>query len=535
MSTVAERLALSLKNAGVKYVFGVPGGPSLPYLEAMRRSGLDFILVKNEASAGIMATVCGQITGVPAVCHATFGPGATNLTTGVGCAYLDRVPLIAMTSEMSDSQLKRTVQMNIDQQALFKQITKWTTRLTPDNVEGTVKKALEISLSEVTGPVHVGLPADIAERPAEGDGSDIIICPKGPPKPLEKELENMKKVLQGYKKPLLAVGLSAARLRLQKNILRVVEKHNLPVVLTPMAKGIVPESHPNYIGVVFHALSHMLNPIVNQADLIIGIGYDPVEFNYEDWMPEAPLLHIDTVKADVDNSIKVIGDVVGDLKYSIKELLTLEPAGNDWNLEEVKKNKEQLFSALRPNTKSFSPSAALDALRCEMSEDGIMTCDVGAHTHLIGQLWSTPRPGLQMMTNGWSSMGFGVPAAIGAKICLPETQVVCVCGDGGFLMMLGEIVTARRLQLDVTFVVFTDNKLTLIDVKQKRKNFENYGVTLYKGSLLESDKILGVPVLSAKNEKQMKKCLKNAFSIKGPVVIEASINGSIYKELISRR
>ena len=163
MSTIAEQVARALAEAGVRFVFGLPGGPSIPYMEALRREGIEFVLVANEASAGFMADVSARLTGVPGVCHATFGPGATNLATGVGCAYLDRSPVIALTSELSDAMRDRTTQMGIDHQALYAPITKWTTRLQKLGARETIRRAILTARSEVPGPVHVGLPADLAD------------------------------------------------------------------------------------------------------------------------------------------------------------------------------------------------------------------------------------------------------------------------------------------------------------------------------------------------------------------------------------
>jgi len=164
MATLAEQLIKSLRALGVKYVFGIPGGPSIPYMEAMRNNGIEFILVSNEQSAAIMADVSARLTGIPGVCHATFGPGATNLSTGVAGALLDRSPVIALTTEVKDKDINRKVQMNIDHQALYRPITKWTVRLSRDNFKYAIRKAFETAASEVPGPVHIGLPSNIDDE-----------------------------------------------------------------------------------------------------------------------------------------------------------------------------------------------------------------------------------------------------------------------------------------------------------------------------------------------------------------------------------
>ena len=535
MPTVAQKLVGALRDVGIRYVFGVPGGPWIPYMEAMRNGGIEFVLVANEASGGIMADVCARITGVPGACHGTFGPGATNLSTGVGCAYLDRSPLLALTSEQSEAMLRRTTQMNIDHQALFAPITKWTTRLTRDAVAETIGRAVQVAMAEVPGPVHIGVPADLAGMTVPEGSTAGSLVPYAPPPPDGAVLEKAGELFRAARRPLFAVGLTAARMRLNKELAEVVQRHTVPVVLTPMAKGMVPENHPCYAGVLFHALSDHVAKTYRDADCVIGIGYDPVEFNYEEWMPDVPLIHLDTSPADIDKDYDLACDVVGDLRQSLSYLADMAPVETAWDLDALARNREVMFESLMPGPGSFGPRAALAVLREILPQDGIMTCDVGAHTHLIGQQWPTPAPGLQIMTNGWSSMGFGVPAAIAAKLCLPERAVACVSGDGGFSMMAGEMITARRLGLKVVFVVLADRGLSLIHVKQERSGYEHYGARLSDGDLFASDHLFGVPVFTVTDGGGMREALKEAFSSEGPCIIEAVIDGGEYGELVARR
>ncbi len=533
MANLVEQFIKSLKALGVKFVFGIPGGPSIPFLEAMRKHGIEFVLVSNEQSAGMMADVCGRLTGVPGVCHGTFGPGATNLSTGVGGALLDRSPLIALTTEVKDEDIGRRVQMNIDHQALYQPITKWTTRLSGENFQETISNAFGIATAEVPGPVHIGLPANI-----DGEIGNFPIIDH-----FEKEmvpfpdsilLEEAKKVLEKAKKPLLAVGLTAARHGVHPLIREFVNKNNIPVVLTPMAKGVLSENHPCYAGVIFHAQSDVVASVYRKADLIIGLGYDSIEFNYEAWIPDVPLIHIDTEPVDIPPEYQVVSNITGDLRESVTYLNTLNLPTYEWDLQEIKENKEKVYQMLKPQTKTFTPSDLFIVLQEEMPKDGILTADVGAHLHLLGQLWKVQEPNRFIMTNGWSSMGFGIPSAIGAKLCKPESTVVCVTGDGGFLMNCGELLTARRLGINVVILVLCDHNLSLIEVKQDWKQVAQYGTGLYEGEYFAADQFLGVPILKVTDEREARDALQKAFSMAGPVIIEAVVDGSGYKNLITR-
>lgn len=540
MSTVAEVFAHTLKEIGIRYVFGVPSGNMIDYIEALcKEEGIDFILVGNETTAAFMAGVCGRLTGVPGACFATFGPGATNLSTGVGGAQLDRFPLLAFTDEMPDDLLKRTVQMNINHQQLFFPITKWTTRLNRNNIEEIILKGAGIATDDTPGAVHIGIPAGIGRNPVMEARSDVdyLRLEKKRWSPLvADQIAKVEKLIIKSKKPVFAVGLSAVRAQVSDQLIALAEKFQAPVVLTPMAKGLFPESHPLYAGVFFHALSNQVAKVYSQADLVIGVGYDPVEFNYEDWMPEVPLIHIDKVEADVaSGQIPEVVNVVGAVDVAMNELLKLDLDTKDWGVEFLETNKQQIFKKLTPENDSFGPLAVVTHLREALPDDGILTVDVGAHLHLVGQQWRTPKPEKLLMTNGWSSMGFAIPAALAAKLCNPGLPVVALMGDGGFLMTVGELAIAKRLNLNIVFVVIYDDSLSLISIKQNKKHFDrSYGTDLNVLEGEPTNHYFGVPVVRVTNSNEYRSALKKAFAADGPLVIEAVVSGKEYEELVLR-
>lgn len=318
-------------------------------------------------------------------------------------------------------------------------------------------------------------------------------------------------------------------------LMEFLNKNNIPVVITPMAKGIIPESHPCYAGVLFHAQSSYAAAVYSRADLVIGLGYDSIEFNYEAWMPDVPLIHIDTEPVDIPPEYEVAGTVIGRIDRSLTYLTSLDLPGFTWDLEEIQANKARMFRALMPETKTFNPADAVGVLQQAMPKGSILTSDVGAHLHLLGQLWKTEESARLLMTNGWSTMGFGIPAAIGAKLCKPENTVVCVTGDGGFLMNCGELLMARRLGIHVVVIVFVDTDYSLIKVKQHWKQVVPYATQVCQGEYFAADKFLGVPVLPARDQGEMKRSLQKALGMSGPVIIEAAVDGAIYQNLIVSR
>jgi acetolactate synthase-1/2/3 large subunit len=529
--TVAEYIANQLFKIGVRFVFGLPGGPSIPYLEAFRSAGIEFILTSNEAAAGIMADVTARLTGIPGICHATFGPGATNISTGVGGALLDRSPLIVFTSEIDDLMINRTTQMNINHQKLFEPITKATFRMRADNAVEVMEAAMMICLDSYPGPVHIGLPSDIAGNEIEAITETV---PLSESNYFQNDIHKIISLLDKSRRPLLAIGLTAARLGIQNDLLTFIDNYRMPVVITPMAKGLIPEDHPCYAGVLFHSLSDFLEDIYEKTDLVIGLGYDPVEYNYESWIPDVPLVHFDTRETDLP-STGIVASYTGpsDEWFSILKNLNISSLIFEQTI--IRGIRDEMESVFMGFTNHFGPAAALKVLQDELPENTIITSDVGSHLHLIGQFWQTHGKSKIIMTNGWSGMGFGIPAALAAQIADREATVVCVTGDGGFLMMAGELITARRYNLPIIVVVFSDGELNLIKVKQSWQNLLPYGTLLYQGDLFGADTYLGIKVLRAWSLESMRKTIIEALAVNEPVIINAVIDPEDYKWLIVRR
>lgn len=555
----AELIVRMLQEARVRWVFGVPSGPVLPLIEALRRSEVEFVLTANETSAGFMATIVGQLTGVPGVCVATLGPGATNLSTGVGAAWLDRAPVLAITCNVPTEWLERRIQMRIDHHALFDPLTKASFGLRADNVASTLAAAISIACAEPPGPVHLDLPEDVgvasanevAATHAVGAGSPRpgphrttrVLSEGGQPAnqggetpPLQGTLadavaHHVEAALAKSRRPLLVTGLSFTRSKNAAALLRFVEKHHLPFVSTLHAKGFLPESHPNWAGVVGRARRTDVQAFVQRADLILAIGYDPIEINYEEWTGDTPVIHVNTEPADVSPAVNVVLNAATDLDEAIERLSELPPAANDWSQEEIGAHRRALDEALRPACEGLGPHQVLDLLRQKLPADGILAYDVGAHTHQIATQWRTDLPWTCLATNGWSSMGFGMPAAYAAKLVCPERAVVGVVGDGCFQMTVGELAMASRLNLAVPIVVLNDGWLGLMKVKQERKEYPVFG--MYLGDPAPSPPhYFGVPCRPARDLEELNAALDWGLNLNGPSVIEAFIDVEPYSQTV---
>ena len=528
----ADLIVATLKAAGIDRGFGIPSGNVLPLMEAMRKGGLDFVLTAHEGSAGFAADVTGRMTGAPGLCIATLGPGATNLATGVGNAWLDRSPMIAITCNLNTDQLGRRVQMWIDHHALFQPITKATLRLAPGRIGEMVTEAIRMAMSEPKGPVHLDLPEDVAlaptNEPRPAAARPAKIAPAS-----DADIKRAGELIVAAKRPIAVIGSSAMRIGDPALLRKVIERHNLPFATTTMAKGLIDEDHPRALGCIERSCRQVQRRFLRSADLIVGLGYDTVEVEYETWIDDVPLLQIDIEPVDIAPSVNLIHQAAGDLDASLARLAALPGATNTWSAQALADHRRAFQAALRPAAASFTAHAAIDAVRRALPRDGVLAFDVGAHTHQIAGQWTAHVPKSFLITNGWSSMGFGLPAAIAAKLARPELPVVCLIGDGCFQMTCGEVATAKRLGITLPIVVLDDKWLALIKVKQIRREFPLYGTELQEEDYREPPAhYFGVPAVGVASPEALEAAVTTALAAKGPTVIEAVVDSEHYLETV---
>jgi acetolactate synthase-1/2/3 large subunit len=528
--TNVELLVELLEQAGVRWVFGVPSGPVLPLIDALGRSAIRFVLTASETAAGFMAATIGHMTGIPGVCVATVGPGATNLTTGIGAAWLDRSPVIALTCNVASPWLERRIQMRIDHHGLFKPLTKATLPLQNGRIAATVNGALALALAEPPGPVHLDLPEDVAR--ADACETARPPCEKTPaasgiPDLSRLAAERIAAALATACRPLVATGLTFARSPAAGAVRRFIERQGLPFVTTMQAKGSLPENHPHWLGVIGRARRSDVQAFTDQADLIVAIGYDPVEINYEEWCGKTPILHLSSEAAEEGPGLSFLWNRACDLDRASEAIQGLPGHANGWSAALWQAQREKFDRALRPAGCGFSPQDVLDILRRQLPAEGILACDVGAHAHQIAAQWRTDHPRTFLATNGWSSMGSGMPAAYAAKLAAPAVPVVGIVGDGGFQMTVGELSLARRLNLPVPIIVLNDGWLGLMKIKQERRRQPPGEMRL--GDPPESPPhYFGVPCRAARSAADFQEALRWAFSLGGPSVIEAFVDGEAY-------
>ena len=535
MATCSQTIAKTLKELGIRRIFGLPGGEILDLIENCRKVGIEFILTRHESVAAFMADVTGQITGIPGVCLSTVGPGATNLVSGVANAYLDRSPVLVFTAQVSTSSQPYASHQFISLERLFEPVTKKVFTLTAQNSRAMVQEGFQIAKTGPKGPVYFCIPSDVGKMEEISAERDPLAPPTGSSsKPIdEKLISRMIEEIHKSRRPLVLLGIGIDPKRDTQTVRQFIKKNRFPVMATPKAKGIFPDPEPLYLGTTSGMMADdMMVERIKKADLVIGIGYDPVESD-KTWHKDISLISINDFSIAYKDYFPYM-EVVGDIKTVLSLLMKEDFSQHDGSKEDLKTFKGDLAKKLTPSKKplagTFSPYEIIQKTREALPQDAIVTTDVGAHKFLMGQGWKSYRPLTFLMSNGLSSMGYGLPAAMAAKLALPKAPVVCVTGDGGFLMMLQDLETAVRLKLPIIILVFCDDLLGLIDMVQKQRGYPQYGVGFKRVKFASVAKGFGAWGIKLRTLKELPEVFSSGFKSDRPTVIEISIDGSEYME-----
>lgn len=532
MGTCAEIIAAALIESGIKRVFGLPGGEILHLIEACRQIGIDFILTRHESTAAFMADVTGQINRKPGVCLSTVGPGATNLVSGVANAYLDRSPVLAISAQLSTFFYRHSPHQRLNLEQLFKPVTKWSVQISGENTAELMKKAIEISMIPRPGPVHLSLPSDIAKKDESiSSGKRKVSIKESKTEDIEKKLRKIAEEIKKHRYPVVLVGIGVDPQRDQKNIQNFIEKTQIPVMVTPKAKGIISEDHPLFLGTAGGmAGDGFFLELMKKVDLMIGIGFDPVESD-KIWHVDQKIISIDTASIK-EKDYSPFMEQIGDIDKILKFLIPMVTPNHRWAKREIVQFRIKLNRAMTPkyrsSNKGLSPFHLAQTMREILSPDSIMTVDVGAHKLLFGQVWKTYLPLTFFVSNGLSSMGYGFPAALAAKLEFPNKPVVCVTGDGGFSMMIHDIETAVRLKLPVIVVVFSDALLALIHCVQEKRGLPNYGVGFERIDFAKVSQGFGANGVRVTSFDQFENTLQEALKTHGPTVIDVPVDPDEY-------
>lgn len=531
--TTAQVMAKYLAHANIEYIFGYPGDPNLELMEAARRENVEFILARREGTAAFMADAYGQLTGLPGVCMSTLGPGSTNLVNGVACAFLDRTPMLAISGQMSTRLEPTFTHQNVDHNRLFAPITKWVTRMVPEAAGSIMRKAMRTAVAERPGPVHITTPINVGT--AAATDSEIRLPPLHPHSQWTETFcvddadSEPVKLIARARRPVILAGMAVKRAGAANALRAFVEQIGIPVAVSAKAKGILPEDHPYYAGTLDMACNALMWKFLGSADLILAVGFDAVEL-IKSWSLRTPVVHIDAIP-NVDQIYPADVELVGPIAKILRSLTDAYRSEAKWQEHEIRAHRDTLFEGYYAGRVAgkLNPSDVVDAACAAFPRDTLVTMDVGSHKILAGQGWRAYEPGSVLVTNGLSAMGFALPGAMTAKLVHRDRPVVCFTGDGGFAMVQGELQLASSLGLGIVVIVFCDNTLHRIEIKQTRKHYPTVGTRFAPSDLVKLAESMGCDGEHVEDQATLERVLAQAKDLDRPLVIEAKIDPSQYE------
>ena len=530
--TSAETLARALRDAGVTRMFGLPGGEVLDFIEAARRLGIAFTLVRHEATASFLADALGQLDRQPAVCVSTLGPGAVNMTLGVANAFLDRSPLIAVTASMAESSRPYATHQNLDLNAVYRPFTKMTVTLDGVDTAAKLRRAFRAAVEPRMGPVHLALPSDVGRREERvtEDPSAVRLTPDAPAPAAPPDIARMAGVRRRARRPILLIGLDLDPRTSPPLVRRMVDALGVPAFVTPKAKGILPEDHPLFCGVCAGVAGDaVLLDFFARADLLVGLGFDPVESD-KIWHQTMGMVSIGPMSIAADAFAPRL-ELVGDFGASVDGLLSAPLGPYDWTPAEIRALRADLERLLRPTARPqnrVSPYELTRALRDLCPRETVMTTDVGSVKFVVSQAWSTWEPLTFLESNGLSSMGYALPAAMAAKIHFPDRPVVCTVGDGGFAMGFADLETCVRRRLNLLTVVYNDSALSLIRVVQARRQYPDHGVRFGQIDFAAVASALGAWGRRVSSLEELARAVPEALGQDRPAVLDVAVDPAEY-------
>ena len=485
------------------------------------------MLTRHETSAAFMAEAMASASGVPGACVVTLGPGATNVVTGVAHAYLDRSPLLAFAGQLPADRYEITTHQKLDLRGLFAPITKWQTRLTAQSAATVVDRALRLSLRPRRGPVLVEVPSDVPRQ--EATDTAIPSAPHRAESVVDAEAALAGgALLNASRRPLVLAGMDANDDRVVTPLRRLAESWRIPVMVGPKAKGVFREDHPLFLGTIEGLGTVKLFDFIDTCDLVLMVGFDPVEFD-RGWTAAATVLHIGPLPND-DRYYPSAVELVGPVHEAIERLLAAAgPPEPTHSSDELRRFREAFRAYVAPERPGLTAQQVLAELRAALPQDALVTCDVGYNKAVSAQCWPAYRPRTFFLSNGLSSMGYGLPAALGLKLLHRDRPVSCVLGDGGFAMVMAELETAVRLELGVTVVVLADDALSQIKAGQERRGYPATGTTFGPLDYTALARAFGIEGRDVRTVADCRDAFRAAAGISRPTLIAAHVDPAGYQ------
>lgn len=526
--TGAQVVVQILQHYGVNLVFGYPGGAILPVYDALRDSTIKHVLVRHEQNAAHAASGYARVTGKTGVCIATSGPGATNLITGIATAYMDSIPMIVITGQVPLSAIGRDFFQEVDIVGATVGLTKhnyWVKKAT--DIPRILAEAFHIASTGRPGPVLIDLPKDVACDTIEFNGLPNVTIKSYQPtyQGHPKQVKRIVEAIDECKRPVICAGGGVISADAADELRALAEACQIPVATTLMGIGAFPKDHPLSIGMLgFHGTAYS-NLAVDNADLIFILGAragDRAVRKIEEFGRKARVVHIDVDPAEIGKNINVSIPIVGDLKVVLQDMLKYITARADsgWldTIDSWKKEKPLKYADEGP----LKPQYVLEQLATVTTPDTIIATDVGQHQMWTGAYYCTKKPRTFLTSGGMGTMGYGLPAAVGAQLGKPDTPVVLVTGDGSFQMNMPELATVVQEQLPVKIIVLNNNALGMVRELQMHFHDSRYYQVFMKGNpdFVKLADAYGIPAQRVSEKTAVHDVLTAMMETPGPMLVE---------------
>ncbi|NDV27284.1 biosynthetic-type acetolactate synthase large subunit [Desulfovibrio sp. JC010] len=527
----AKLVVKLLEQQGIDIICGIPGGSNLPIYDALRDSPIKHILARHEQGAGFMAQGMARTTGKAAVCMGTSGPGVTNLLTAIADARLDSIPVVAITGQVTSTLIGTDAFQEVDTYGLTIPITKhnFLVQSAADLLE-IIPEAFRLAESGRPGPVVVDIPKDvqkeiieISEMPTPINEAVAMECEQG-------QLDKAISMINKSKRPIIYAGGGVVAADASADLVRFARKNSIPVVTTLMGLGAFPHGDPNYLGMLGMHGSRSTNMIMEEADLIIALGVrfdDRAVGKACEFCKHADILHIDIDRSEIgkikSSNLSIVGDVGHVLHELVENVETSIRIGWSARLASIR----MMYPELRPDEQdSFHPLNLIRIMGETLPDDAIITTDVGQHQMWVAQGYPFRKPRTLLTSGGLGTMGFGLPNAIGAALAKPSKKVVCVSGDGSFLMNIQELATLAEQRLNVKVLIMNNNRLGLVRQQQELFFEERYFASSFESNpdFASIARGFGIASFDLGEQENPELFLRKVLGQDGPCVINIPIN-----------
>ena len=536
--SAADMVIDTLKNNNVDYVFGIPGAKIDYLFDALEDDGPELIVTRHEQNAAMMAQGIGRLTGKPGVALVTSGPGVSNLTTGLLTATSEGDPVLAIGGQVKRNDLLRLTHQAVDNAALLKSSTKYSAEVQdPESLSEVMTNAIRTATSGKNGASFISIPQDVISSQVQSKAIDL---PEKPHLgvPTDEEVNEVLQAIKDAKFPVLLAGMRSSSEKETEAIRKFVEKTSLPVVETFQGAGVISrELEDHFFGRVGLFRNQVGDELLRKADLVVAIGYDPIEYEASNWNKEldTQIISIDEVHAEITNYLRPKKELVGNIAGTIQMMSekVSEPIIDQKHLDDLEELRANIIEATGIKYEHedgiLHPVEIINTMQKTLTDDTTVTVDVGSHYIWMARKFRSYNPRHLLFSNGMQTLGVALPWAIAAALVRPNTQVVSVAGDGGFLFSGQDLETAVRKKLNIIQLIWNDGKYNMVEFQEEMKYKRAAGVAFGPVDYVKYAESFGAKGIRVTSPEELEAAIKEGYETEGPVLIDIPVN---YKDNI---